>query len=561
MKHTNTIKSSTGRAQAVFVFGRGEQAKTVISTVTASVGQSSIDERLFFAGSGRFDDSVKEHIHGVILSIIDTICRELSVPVKNYELSISNPGGASIHDLGIEVSGFSADLPVFLGMLSAALNMPVPDNIVATGHIASTGGDISAVGSLGSKLSAAIEDKSIDTFIYPDLKTDCSIAQLSPSQKQRAEAAIIEAKGMIELIAVHNICELLAAVFSNEATVTASLENGFYESPCSIVSGNPVSDSINYFVRDNESRFWSVLEDKLLAGDGDHAKKLLRLRIEYQVNQQRYAHQFGAKLLQLIRSLPPVTRKLKVEFPLISTLDCVRLSRFAGENDATDIRSLYDAAEGKNIPVEVSVRQKAVYGKDIDSSGQFAVDTVVSQISSKGLAERIGIPIDTARSTYVLDSLRVVSDEQFFDTIAAFYLHLKRHISGSSQLTDDVTVRADAIELVERTFVDMGKLKGAMNEAIDPIHGGMRFILDLMTEQFRKERQKAYINRVIKEALSPLDVHAQLSFISALIQRLSHDLPDEIVSSPPERFIEHYEDIVREYVKSFDRINEVFRKY
>lgn len=559
MKHKNGLKSSVGRARAVLVFARGEQAKPVISTVTASVVRSSGEKRLFFAGSGRFDDSVKEHIQEVILPMIDTICRALSVPINKFEISIRNPGGASIHDIGIEVSGYSADLPVFLALLSAALKMPVPEHSVATGHISSGAGDISAVTSLGPKLSAAMEDKSAAKFIYPDLTADGSLGQLSPFQKQQAEAAIIEAKGLIELAAVNTIYELITAVFTERAIVTASLENGFFESSSNNISGNPISDSINYFIRDNETRFWSVLENLLLAGDGVNAKNLLRLRIDYQIKQNRYPHQFGARLLQLIRSLPPVTRKLRIAFPLIPTLDCVGLSHFAAEHDAADIRALLDAAEGRIRVTQTSGRQDAL--KRIDDNARSAVDTVLAQISSKGLAERIGIPIDTARATYILDSLTVAGDEEFFDTVSAFYLHLKRHISGAAQLTEDLTVRADAIELLERAFADKGGLKGAMNEALDPVYGGMRFILDLMTEQFRSQRQKAFINRVLKEAISPLDFQAQTAFIAVLLERLSHDLPEEILSSPPERFIDHYEDIAREYVKSLDRINEVFRRF
>jgi predicted ATP-dependent protease len=38
---------------------------------------------------------------------------------------------------GVQVSGFSADVPMFLAMLSARLQMPVRQDVVSTGHIAS----------------------------------------------------------------------------------------------------------------------------------------------------------------------------------------------------------------------------------------------------------------------------------------------------------------------------------------------------------------------------------------------------------------------------------------
>ena len=305
------------------------------------------------------------------------------------------------------------------------------------------------------------------------------------------------------------------------------------------------------------------MEQLFLSGCCDRAKGLLRARLDYQMNRGIYPKQFGRMLLQLLRSLPPTTRKLTVDFPLFGVLDCVKLGQFAADSDSDDIRLLQDAAEGKHIALDRSVRSSPDSGSEIPPKLEdpTAVDQVISKIDARGLAKAIGIPIDTARATWRLDSLTVRSDEQFFETIAAFYLHLKRHISASAQLTDDGTVKADSVELVERAFANKGGLKAAMTEAGEAIHGGMKFILDVMTEQFRTQRQAAYVNQVIKQAISPLDVNAQLSFITVLLKRLSAHLPAEVVASPPERFLEHYEELVKEYVKSLDRINEVFRRY
>jgi len=82
-----------------------------------------------------------------------------------------------------------------------------------------------------------------------------------------------------------------------------------------------------------------------------------------------------------------------------------------------------------------------------------------------------------------------------------------------------------------------------------------------LTEQFKAERQAKHVNRVIKEAITPLDTDAQISLISVLLKRLAPHLPEEIAIASPERFIEHYEIIVKAYVRSLDKINEVFRRF
>jgi hypothetical protein len=186
---------------------------------------------------------------------------------------------------------------------------------------------------------------------------------------------------------------------------------------------------------------------------------------------------------------------------------------------------------------------------------------VISQIDSVSLAKTIAVPIDTARATYMLGSLTVRSNDEFFDVVSAFYLHLQRHIHSVSESIDINIVKNDAVALVERTFANKGGITAAMNEASAGIHGGMRFILDCLTDKFKIESQERHINRIIHEIIGPLDRDVQISFISALLKRLSPHLPQEIASSQPERFIDHYETIAKEYVKSFDKINETFQRF
>ena len=100
-----------------------------------------------------------------------------------------------------------------------------------------------------------------------------------------------------------------------------------------------------------------------------------------------------------------------------------------------------------------------------------------------------------------------------------------------------------------------------MNEAACGIHGGMRFILDCLTDKFKTESQARHINRIIQELIGPLDRNVQLAFISALLKRLSSHLPQEIATASPQRFVDHYETIAKEYIKSLDKINETFRRF
>ena len=554
--------TSIGRARTVLVVGA--DADAVISSVIADARDEMKSKRISFVGDVVFKNSAIEHIEDVLLPIVDNILDLLELAKKSFVISAVNPGGISISGLSADIAGFSADLPILVAMLSAALNMPVADDIVSTGHITSSGGDIIAVKAMSIKISAALDDKSIHHFIYPALDRDRSLDVLSPVETQEAEVAIINAKGRLKMTAVNNIADLIRAVFMDEAIVLSSLQESFFAVDGSKRSaGNPVSSAVGFLAEDNERRFWDVLERYFHADENEDAKRLLLAYSQFHIRNKTYPDEFGRELIQLLRSLPPGTRKDKIDFPVLPALECVKLTQFAGESDAEDIGLLYDAAQGKAIWTEppIVTRPKTAGNRIEDDKDQGLVDSIVSQIDSTSLARTVGVPIDTARATYRLNSLMVKSNQEFHDVITAFYLHLQRHLHPVSKSVNMSTVRDDAAALLERAFADKGGVTAAMTEAGDAIHGGMKLILDAMTEQFKAEYQTRHINRVIREALGPLNRQAQISFISALLKRLSPHLPQEIAASSPERFIGHYDVIVKAYVKSLDKINELFRNF
>ncbi len=560
----SAVANSTGRARVVLVFGSSNNARAIITSVIVHTKDNTDGNRISFTGSVAFDESTIEHIGDVLVPIVDAIMGILGLGKRNFEISVVNPGGVSVSDMGVKVSGFSADVPILLAMLSVALGLGITDDIVSTGHIASSDGDIAVVKAIPAKISAALEDKSISGFIYPALDKDSSLPVLSPMEKEKTEIAVINAKGRLKMTAVNNIADIVKAFFTDESIVLSSLQEGFFGLDGSGKrSGNSVLVAAGFLAESNESRFWNVLERYFHIGDTRSVKKLLLEFSKFHVASKTYPREFGRRLLQLLRSLPPALRKNRIEFPILPTLECVRLTQFAAQADSGDIGLLYDAAEGKSIWTEHSAVQ---YGKTAanmpeNDHGQLLVDSVISQIDSISLAKTIAVPIDTARATYMLGSLTVRSNDEFFDIISAFYLHLQRHIHSVSESIDINIVKNDAVALVERTFVNKGGITAAMNEASAGIHGGMRFILDCLTDKFKAESQERHVNRIIQEIIGPLDRDVQISFITALLKRLSPHLPHEIASSQPERFVDHYETIAKEYVKSFDKINETFQRF
>jgi len=92
-----------------------------------------------------------------------------------------------------------------------------------------------------------------------------------------------------------------------------------------------------------------------------------------------------------------------------------------------------------------------------------------------------------------------------------------------------------------------------------PVSGGLRFILDKMTEQFKMEQQEKHVNHVLKSVMNPLDWENKVSLMEALLKLLQCHFPSDIVSQPPDRFAGQYEGIVKAYVRSVDQMKSLFR--
>ena len=137
---------TSGRARAALVFDLGGTREAVITAIVAKAEEPAGKERIRFAGRAGFHEDTRKHLSEVVLPIVVEVTSGLQLPERSFELSIENVGGASVHDLGLEISGLSADVPAFLALLSAALCIPVPKDLVATGHITSRGGGIGGDG-------------------------------------------------------------------------------------------------------------------------------------------------------------------------------------------------------------------------------------------------------------------------------------------------------------------------------------------------------------------------------------------------------------------------------
>jgi len=551
-------KSLVGKAKTVLLFGRGEHAIAVISEVVAYVREQGGGKLLQYPGPVTFSEKTVRHLEEVVLAALKTTLPAMEPHNYSFDISVVNLSAASTHDIGLDITGFSGDCALFLAMLSASLQMEAPSSIVSTGHIAAPSGEIRMVKGLAAKLEAALNNNSVNTFIYPSMDGDSSMELLSPAERECTEDALMQAKQELNIVAVRDIHDLIRAVFTDEQVVLASLRNGFYNSRHSTPEGNtPALKAWRYLSGDNESRFWTVLERQLLAGQSVKSKELLHAMAQSFVHRNSYPKKIGNNLFRLVASLPPETRRFKTKFPLLAVLECIRLSQFAMETDQEDVLLLFRSASGE-MPVLLATNTEVRNDKG-DNQENSALQLILSEMDPDRLTDLISLPIDSARASYVMDSVTLTSYDEFVDSITSFYIHILRHYRKISEPVDRSTAAKEALELLEGAFSKEGGLKGAWSEARHGTKGGLKFIFDAMTEQLIRQEQEKHINYVIKATMDPLDRGRRKSLIVSLLEHLRPALPPDILSQPVDMFVDHHESIVRIYIRSFAEVKSFLR--
>jgi len=546
-----------GRAIAALVFGKGKSAVSIITTILASVAGESGDERVRFTGPVAFHEKTIAHVRNVILPIIDRITTHLGLPLSSHEISTVNIDAASINDVGVCISGYSADVPMFLAMLSATLEIPVMGDLASTGHIASLDGDIRMVKSIPEKLQAAADDRETEIFLHPSLDKDASLKNLSPKEREKAIAAICGHHDDIRPRSIANVAEAIEKAFSEPDIILASLKKGFFAVP-TISKGRRIdAEIIEILTGNGEERFWSLLQYYLLKSGNTAVKALLSGRARCAVERNEYPRGVSKRLLFTLQAVPPAVRRLKIDFPLLPLEACIQLTRCAKEPDYEDVRHLFDAVEGKGVTERK--HKETTDGTSTTPDTTATLDVILSSIDESALSKAIGIPIDNARAGYIMNSVTVNSREEFFEAIESFYLHLVQHTHALFGESNPQVEIADSHALLERAYRRRGGVNPAYADAKQGINSGMRGVLDAMVAQYKAERRDRYIQNLLNRALNPLDWQNKVKVMTLFIERLGPNLPEDIRECPPEQFVNDCGSLVRAYVESMERVRSLLR--
>jgi len=545
-----------GQVKAVLIIDE----KAIITSIHTQAKESASEKRIKIVGETKIDTATLDHINTTILSLIDKLITSLGLKPQNYEITIKNINATSAHELGLEISGHSLDVSIFLSMLSAGLQLPISQMIVFTGGIDTPDGYLVSVSGLPEKIKAAAENRAIRYFVYSSFEQDGSIKDLTPNEYERISQTLLNYRESLKFIQVNNIFEVIRTAISEDDISLASLISGFYSrEKLSVLNHNPVGQALLYLFNDNEKRFWNAIEQQLLKSDIDKAKEYIQTFARHFIDKAIYPENFGDRLVQLIISLPPAIKRKIGFYPLLQMKDYVRIAQLIRERDYDDIKKLFRAAFGDSIQLlrpakTIETEQKAA----VPESGTL-LEQFLRELSSENIAKEVLLPIDSARASYTIDKVTVDDYSEFLETITAFNAHLLRHIGQLSGDIDQKQVASHALDLVKRAFPRDGEEKAAYNEAKTGVNGGLRYIFDQMTQRLKAEERGKYVKMILNTAIDPMDFESKTVLIKTIMAQLGPTLPEEIRNQPPERFAADYDKIIEAYSQSQERLLEFIK--
>ena len=541
--------SMVGRVRTILVFDQGDPV-AVPATVVATRRTSS-RQRLCQAGPGRFDPKTLRHIRSVVLPVADRVLACLQADESCYDLSIPNMGVASAWDTNVEVSGFSADLAVLLACVCASSGVNVPDDVAVTGHLASTDGDASLVCHLPEKVEAAAQDPAIRRFVYADGEADESLQAIAPEESARLVLAIRAARDRLHCVSVGNVEELLRAVLTEEDVLHAALRRGSATPSPGTEADGALARAALFLGGDMEDRFWEQLRCLLFSGSILRAKSLLLAKARSCLHAEEYPAHFGGRVATLVRSAPSHVVAKSGIFPLLPTAVCLGLLRLAPGSEEGDAVLLLDAT--RNLTDCGTDAGRNATNSDNDTGSPEAVlSDIVSELGATGLANSVTRPIDEARATFPLDHVVVSSQEAVLDVVARYYRHLTCHCDKAIY-AEPHDVAAAGLDLVRRAFESMGGLRAAIDEANVATRGGMRAVLDQMTEQFRQERVGMHVQAVLARRTSHLSWEEKVALVRLVQDSVGPQLSPDLRMRRPDELAATCEQVLRKYVQVVNR--------
>ena len=125
--------------------------------------------------------------------------------------------------------------------------------------------------------------------------------------------------------------------------------------------------------------------------------------------------------------------------------------------------------------------------------------------------------------------------------------------------TDWKDIAPEANVLLESAFAREGGRSEALHLSKTGLKGGMMYVLSRMVEEYRRQRQKEYVDAIVAEAVDPLDWGSRVALVQEFLTSHGQALAPDLASQPAARYVDKFPELLRAYVAATDHVNSVLR--
>jgi len=323
---------------------------------------------------------------------------------------------------------------------------------------------------------------------------------------------------------------------------------------------NDLSKLIHYITFNNKQWFFQILEDSLREKDIQSSHDLIRLYVGYYKRKKRYPSQFGQKLYKLFLSLPSYLFTLDDFFPLLPMDHYIDLVQHASKSDHNDIAVLLKTIQGEIKRVNQKSFPTPKTASHIEKKDRI-LDFLLEQLEPDRIQSIIQGPFDEAKGNYSRDRNTVADNDEFRQAIVEFYTFLYCHTNKVDGKIDPTQMSIQAINLLPKVYRRKNGYNEALRDAIHGTNGGLQSIFTKLTDYLKEEARQQYIFKTFRDTIDPLDYKTKVNLIKQIIERTKDNLPEEIVTAAPEKFVDDYEDIILALIKSQEMLIDILRRY
>jgi hypothetical protein len=186
--------------------------------------------------------------------------------------------------------------------------------------------------------------------------------------------------------------------------------------------------------------------------------------------------------------------------------------------------------------------------------------TLLDELDEVNLAQVIGIPHDQARLNYRPPAATVRDWDEFMRLITDYYnYHYSTCNTGGGRLRPE-EARGRAKRLLEQEYRRRrGDIRMAFAAARDGVDGGVRGILDALTEGIKAESMEFYIQDRIDEFAPEGDYNRRSHAAAEVLNAFAHILPRSTQARNPHRYANDLPSLIRAYVDGLRQSSSLFR--